>query len=341
MRRLGILLTLAMVASLILGTFGCSNDEGSNGEETVTLKLGHENTDTSATGMNALKFKEMVEERSGGTILVEVYAQATLIPAANAVEALTLGTLDIAAYNSYYWQKTIPAFAVTSLDGFWEDYDHINRVLSSDEFNDYIAPLVEDKTQAKHLGTLPGTVASMRFTNAHPLRDLTDAKGLKYPIATGATITPMVKYAGYEVVTLPGEEHVTAFQTGLVQVITWGLSRCVGAKVYDWANYGLVSMGQSLPCEWAISANAWNKLSKKQQDTILDVMPDLYDWAAENQIEVEGAAIDSLKANMTEVNTVSKEEAAEAWGVIKEYDITKTIMEKSPELVELADSMRA
>lgn len=339
MKRIAVLLAIVLVGSLILGGVACGDGDSFEGENTVVLKLGHENTDASSTGMNALKFEEMVEERSDGTIQVEVYAQGSLIPAASAVEAISLGTLDIAAYNSYFWQKTVPAFGVTSLDGFWEGYDHINRVLSSDEYNDLIAPLIKDKTQAIHLGTLPGTVASMRFTNAHPIKSMTDS-GLKYPIATGATATPMVQYAGYQTVSLPSEEHVTSFQTGLVEVITWGVTRCVSQKVYDWADYGLVSASQSLPCEWAISASAWGRLSEKQQNVILDVMPELYAWAAENQLDMEEDAIQTLQANMVEVNVVSVEESQAAWEVIKEYDSAKTIMEKAPDFVELVDSMR-
>lgn len=81
-----ILLVLLLVFSL--------SSSLAEGQKTLTLRLGHVVQEGSAPDAGSRKFAELVKEKSGGSIIVEVYASGMLGQNREMVEMLQSGALD-------------------------------------------------------------------------------------------------------------------------------------------------------------------------------------------------------------------------------------------------------
>lgn len=65
-------------------------------------------------GTGVERFARRVEEASGGSILIRVYAAGELVPALSAFDAVAQGKADMYHGGEYYWQGKHPAFSFFS-----------------------------------------------------------------------------------------------------------------------------------------------------------------------------------------------------------------------------------
>lgn len=83
--------------------------------DTITFRFAHNNTEDSSIGQAALKFKELVEEKSSGTLIIEVYPNAQLGDEDTLLESIAVGMVDFAALSTGMMAKVVPDFQVFGL----------------------------------------------------------------------------------------------------------------------------------------------------------------------------------------------------------------------------------
>lgn len=76
--------------------------------DTITFRFAHNNTEDSSIGQAALKFKELVEEKSSGTLIIEVYPNAQLGDEDTLLESIAVGMVDFAALSTGMMAKVVP-----------------------------------------------------------------------------------------------------------------------------------------------------------------------------------------------------------------------------------------
>jgi TRAP-type transport system periplasmic protein len=109
--RIGtILLTLAMLASASAQTF--------------TLRMGHGAQASHPTQHGAERVAELVAERSGGRLQIEVFPNRQLGEEREMVEGLQLGTVDIAAVSTGPLGGFVPQINVIDLPFLFRDAEH-------------------------------------------------------------------------------------------------------------------------------------------------------------------------------------------------------------------------
>lgn len=106
-KKLFALLNCAIFSLGILS--GCSSvDTSANAEETVTWRIGHEEVNGSIQDEYALKFKELVEEKSNGKVIVEIYKSGEIGSAQDYVQFVQGGLLSFAIVNPGSTGTTVP-----------------------------------------------------------------------------------------------------------------------------------------------------------------------------------------------------------------------------------------
>ncbi len=120
-RKISFLLAMVMALSLFLA--GCNSEpkeatETNGGEEpSITLKLGFSTNDEDPRAYAARQFKEEVEEKTNGSLKVEIYPSGQLGGDAALIEAMSLdsGTVDIIITDASNFATYEPKMGISAL----------------------------------------------------------------------------------------------------------------------------------------------------------------------------------------------------------------------------------
>ena len=97
-------LTLILALALVFALSACGSESGElenpNGYDSIKFAMAVNGTDTQIDTRVANKFKELVEEASGGVVTVDVFPNDQLAGgnAAKGIEMISDGSVDMAAY---------------------------------------------------------------------------------------------------------------------------------------------------------------------------------------------------------------------------------------------------
>ncbi|MDZ7645553.1 MAG: TRAP transporter substrate-binding protein DctP [Woeseiaceae bacterium] len=121
-----ILAMIAILATLtMIGCGGGTGDGGANGA--VTWKFAIEEIEGSVQHRYATRFKELIEERSGGRITVEVYPYGALGTSSQITELTQLGSVQLAMASPGHLGSVIPEVQIFSLHFVFSDDGTVNH----------------------------------------------------------------------------------------------------------------------------------------------------------------------------------------------------------------------
>ncbi|MGH3384819.1 MAG: DctP family TRAP transporter solute-binding subunit, partial [Nocardioidaceae bacterium] len=133
-RRSTTLVSALLIAGVAVA--GCSRGGGAGGgggdEETATIKFSHVVTPNTPKGKAAEKFKEIVEEESGGDITVEIFPNSELYGDEDELQALQSGAVQMLAPSSAKFTTIAPQLQVLDLPFLFDSVEDIPEVVSPD-----------------------------------------------------------------------------------------------------------------------------------------------------------------------------------------------------------------
>jgi TRAP-type C4-dicarboxylate transport system substrate-binding protein len=124
-----------VAAGLLLATGGALGQQ-------LRLRIGHDQTPKSMYDEGHTRFRDLVEQRSGGRIKVDVYPGGTLGSEVVMLEGVRLGSLDGSVAHVANASTIVPELALFSLPYLFKDSAHYERVLADPKFQSRIDELV-------------------------------------------------------------------------------------------------------------------------------------------------------------------------------------------------------
>jgi TRAP-type mannitol/chloroaromatic compound transport system substrate-binding protein len=167
---------------------------------------------SSPLGANTIViWKKLVEEMSGGRVVVELFDAGEVVPPNQIFEAVNKGVLDF-GLNTPAWQKgkypagdlfyTLPGGVLAFNDLIIWMYGGGGMQLEQEMYGDAVIVFPLGLTPPEEIWT------------KRPIKTLADIKGLK--IRTAGLGTDIFEKLGASVVTLPGGEVLPSLQRGLI-----------------------------------------------------------------------------------------------------------------------------
>jgi len=200
------LATLAGTATLSDRAIGATKPD-------ITLRFSHVVAEETPKGVAARRFKELVEQRSGGRIGVQVFPNAQLYGDHDEIQALQLGAVDLLAPSlSKFGRIGLPEFELFDLPFLFDDLSAVRRIT--------LGPL-----GLRLLGGLPrqGLVGLGFFDNGfkqmsanRPLLEPKDFVGLRMRVQASRVIAAQMRVLGARPVTLAFSETRRALAAGVV-----------------------------------------------------------------------------------------------------------------------------
>jgi len=125
MKRFFTIITLMAIFILTMAWM----DHGTCQEKPVNLKLGHAVAPEHPYHLGAVKFAELVAQRTGNKVKIDVYPSTQLGNERDMVEGLQLGTIDLVVTSTGPLGGFVPKMFVVDLPFLFRDREHAYKVL--------------------------------------------------------------------------------------------------------------------------------------------------------------------------------------------------------------------
>lgn len=291
-----LLLALAMTLSLV--ACGGKKDEAPavDGDKPSTeapaekkvLRLStHLSIDHSAMQM-AQKFKELLVEKSGGTLDVEFYTDGQLGGQTENCESLKAGTLDMTIIDTGTLANYNPAAGILDMPYLFVSKEQAVEAVSGDIGKDFMNMVTETT------GIRPISLQAIAFRSTllkdQAINSLADFKGVKVRIPENPSIEACFSALGATPVAIPSGEAYTAVQTGVTNGLEGNMEYISQMKFYEVANvYNLTEHVMTFTA-FCMSDTVYQGLTAEQQTAIDEAAAEAMDFFYDLYQDIEANA---------------------------------------------------
>ena len=237
----------------------------------ITLKLGHIRVEASPTHKAALKFAELVAQKTGGEIEIKVFPNSQLGGALDMFTGMKAGTIEMVygGINTYGWIKGGEVFQITAVPFLFRDYDNMRRVLVSPVFKPHLE--TAEKATGVNVININGDTAPRELTTREkPVRSAADFKGLKIRIAESAMVRAAMQRLGANPQVIPFGDLYVALRQGVVDAQENGVIPIKNMSFYEVQKYLTLTHYIRDVETFYISAERWKPLTPAQQKALFE-----------------------------------------------------------------------
>lgn len=288
---------------------------GSSGGK-VTIKFAHSAVEANSRHTAALKFKEIVEEKSEGQITVEVFPNEVLGSEPQMVEGVSFDDIQMVAASTFAQYE--PKVDVFGLPFLFESNEQAWEALDGPIGQKVFEPLLDDNLRV--LGHLEN--GFRQVTNSKkPIETVEDLKGLKIRTPEMPILVSIFKELGANPTPMAFGELYMALQQGTVDGQENPVSN-IHASKFDEVQKYLSLTGHSYSATTiAISDKFWGTLTPEQQEVISSSVKEVSKFHRELVMEQEADLIKELESKGMKVNTPDKASFRKASeSVYKEFE---------------------
>lgn len=306
---LALILSCAVAASL----FGCGSAQraegsqaGEAGGKKVRIMIGYENNPGEPIDLACQEWKRLIEERSEGTMRVDLYPSSQLGSKDNIIDQAVNGDCVVTLANGPFFQdRGIQDFGVLFAPYLFEGWEDVEKVVDSEWF----AGKSEELEQNIGLKILTTWRYGIRHTiTKKPVNAVSDLKGKKVRVpnqtilikvfeSLGATPTPMAMsdiYTALQQGTIDGAENpLPVILNGAYQEVAKNL--VLDAHTYD------------MTC-WIMGVDFYNTLTPEQQQILMECGDEAGVFNSEQIEKADEDALEALKAAGVTVSELTPED---------------------------------
>lgn len=231
----------------------------------LLIRFAHVVAEDTPKGLTAQRFKELVEQRSGGEIVVEVYPSARLYGDRDEMEALQIGAVEMLAPSlSKFGRVGFPEYELFDLPFLFGNMLEVKRITEG--------PVGQKLLQALGRQHLVGLAylnnGFKQMSGNRPLLTPQDFQGLRMRVQTSRVIAAQMRALGAYPVALPFSETREALSRNVVQGTENPLSNFWTQSMHKFqSDLSLTDHGY-LGYAIVTSERFWNSLDAPQRELI-------------------------------------------------------------------------
>jgi TRAP-type transport system periplasmic protein len=270
------------------------------------LKLAHEVAVESTQHAAAIRYAQLVKERTSGNLQITVYANSGLGPAQQALNLMRGGSIDIIQSGSTTFNGLVGETAALELPFLFQNSEHAYRVLDGK-----IGQSILDKLEPHGIKGLAFLENGWRevTNNRHPVRSHEDIKGLKIRTTPNPFHIQAFELLGANPVPMAYAELYSALESGAVDAQEHPLPVLWAAKFYEVQNHLTLTHHAYSPLILVMNKPKYESLPAEYQKVLVESARDVANYQR-----------DLNTKQVTEIIAGLKEEGIE---VIEEIDTTQ------------------
>ena len=249
---------------------GEDNDAEASGDlgdpVTLTVTLTAVSTDTHAQAMQ--KFKETVEDLSGGNITVDVYTDAQLFSQEEEVAAVVMGDADLTLTSASWLTTGSPWVSMFTAGYLFNSYDHMTATLNG-EVGKEVFQKISDEQGLFPLGAWYLGSREISLSDDKAVKTPADLNGVNLRMPNTEAWLFLGEALGANPTPISFSELYLALQTGSVDGQDNPLGSVESAKFYE-VQKSITLTHHLVDSVWPAINNAkWESLSDAQKEIVL------------------------------------------------------------------------
>ncbi|MCR9110250.1 MAG: TRAP transporter substrate-binding protein [Rhodobacteraceae bacterium] len=231
----------------------------------VTLRSSDTHPEGYPTVVAVQKMGEMLEERTGGKLCIEVFHSAQLGQEKDTIEQTQFGVIDMNRVSLGPFNNIIEETQVPSLPFIFRSTDHMHRVMDG--------PVGQQILDAFSDHDLVGLAfydgGSRSFYNSQkPIRSIDDLAGLKFRVMQSDIFVDMVSALGANATPMPYGEVYSSIQTGVIDGAENNWPSYDSSGHFEVAKYYTLNQHLIVPEVLVMSKASFDKLSAEEQEIV-------------------------------------------------------------------------
>lgn len=230
----------------------------------TVLRLGHEMPENHPYHAGALKFAEILGQKTHGDIAVQIYPNGTIGKQSQLVESMAMGTVDLALTNTVVMERYLPVMAVLVMPYVIRGWDHLYKVVDG-----AIGAELNALLEAKGVTILSyHETGTTNINSNRPITKPADIKGVKTRVFYGPSYAEVGKALGCVVSTMSFSEVYTALQLGTIDAQFMSGSNILLSKFYEVAKYYIINELGFFLEPLSMSKQVFDKMTPEHQKAI-------------------------------------------------------------------------
>ena len=315
------ILAMALAAALLLLTgCGSSSSAAENGSEyqKINLVMAVNGTDNQIDSRVARYFADLVEERSGGNVTVDVFPNDQLAGgnATKGIEMIAQGSVDLAAYATCTLAVIDSQLPVATLPWSFDSYAEARQVID-ETGGQYYAERLATKG-ITYLGSFHN--GFRQLTNSKLVVDEpSDLENLKIRVPGSEVYMGFFRTLGADPTSMSWSEVFTAIQQGTIDGQENGVSVTSTAKMDEVQDY-LTMWNYSYENDLFIANTlVWNGLQENTRTLLTECAKESCEWGRDTLEAEEAEILARFEANGMTITYLTDEQKAEFASAIAEW----------------------
>jgi len=305
-----------LVFTVLLLSFACMFAQGAKdqSEKVYRLKMAYTPTAMDPTEspdvMYGDVFKKYVEKESSGRIIVDIFPGGQLGSAAEMVQGVSSGAIELAVINISMLNNIYKPTMVLSIPGLFSSIEECNDVLNGD----WGKSIFEDVKKISGIRIMnTGSNGFRHFTNnIREIKTMQDARGITFRVMENPVSVRMVESMGARAVPMPGSEMYMAMKTKVVDGQENPILNIIQDKTYEVQKYLTLDGHMASIMAYIINETAFSSMPEDLRNIVLEGSS-LATEAANKVIETRNTeGLEFLKAQGM-IITQPSEEALKFW----------------------------
>ena len=237
-----------------------------------TLKYGHvgPTNDDSDDHQAGLFLKDYLETRSNGRIEVQIFPASQMGDFRESIEAVQLGTLELAHTTTGGITQFFPELQVTAIP-YMVPNDTIAEELVESQFFKDVRAEVLNRTGNVLLAGVSNTGRFRNFyTSNKQIKSADDLKGVKMRVINSPLAIELVKFLGGNPTPVAWGEVYTSLKTGVVEGTKNGAPDIVSNNMHEVVKYAVIDEHEYLYGYFWLSYSWLKSLPEDLQPLVLD-----------------------------------------------------------------------
>jgi tripartite ATP-independent transporter DctP family solute receptor len=278
-------------------------DSASSQGKQVVLKLGHAVAPEHPYHLGAVKYSELIAQRTKNMVKIDVYPSTQLGNERDMVEGLQLGTIDLVVTSTGPLGGFVPRMFVVDLPFLFRDREHAYKVLDG-----LIGRELLDAFSEKGIKGLAFWENGFRqiTNNVRPIEKPEDLKGIKIRTMENKVHLAAFKAFGASPTPMAWSEVYTALQQKTIDAQENPIAIIYFQKIYEVQKYLALTGHFYSPTPLLMSLKAFNNLPKNIQKIVLDTAIECATYERNLLRDNEANQLAEIKSKGMHVTTPNK-----------------------------------
>ncbi|MDN7131074.1 TRAP transporter substrate-binding protein [Halomonas sp. MC140] len=266
----------------------------------IHIKFHHDLPEDSAQHLAAERFRDAIQERSGGEISVELFPNNTLGDDVEVTQQMQMGAVEAAIIPTAKLSGFVPAMQIVDLPFLFSSPEVAHTVLDGQAGDDLLATV----EQVGLKGVTFWESGFKQFTCDQPVNGPEDFVGQKVRVMQSPIIMEQFKAMGANPVPIAFGETYNALQQRIVDCQENPLVSITQMKFYEVQSDVIISNHAYLGYAFLFSQRWFDGLSPENQALLTDVARETTTFQREETARREAGYLATIEASGTTISTL-------------------------------------